>query len=78
MDMTLKSRVSEYGYDLEIMGQSQIFLKTVTLLIIQTPLWCIDGMCSNLAQQLRMMCRLKQRFQIADLTLWSMVKVTNT
>ena len=50
MDMALKSRVSEYGYDLEIKGQSQIFLKTVTLLVIQTPLWCIDGMCSNLAQ----------------------------
>ena len=78
MDMTLKSRVSEYGYDLEIKGQSQIFLKTVKLLIIQTPLWCIDGMCSNLAQQLCMMCRLKQRFQVADMTLWSMVKVTHT
>ena len=39
------------------------------MLIIQTPLWCIDGMCSYLAQQLRMMCRLKQRFQIADMTL---------
>ena len=65
-------------YDLEIKGQSQIVLKTVTMLIIQTPLWCIDEMCSYLAQQLRMMYRLKRmmyrlkrRSQIADMTLWS-------
>ena len=36
---------------------------------MQTPLWCIDAMCSYLAQQLRMTCRLKRRFQIADMTL---------
>ena len=65
--MTLKSRVKvKYSY------------KSVTLLIIQTPLWCIDGMCSYLSQQLHMMCKLKQRFQIADLTFSSNVKVTHT
>ena len=40
----ITTKVSEYGFDLEIKGQSQIFLKTVTLLIVQTPLWCIHGM----------------------------------
>ena len=55
----ITTQVSEYGYDLEIKSQSQILLKTVTLLIIQTPLLCINGLCSYLAQQLRMMCRLK-------------------
>ena len=63
---------------LEIKGQSQIFLKTVTLLIIQTSLWGIDGMCSYLAKQVRMMCRLKRRFQIDDMTLWSKIKDTHT
>ena len=29
-------------YAIEIKGQSQIFLKSVTLLIIQTPFSCID------------------------------------
>ena len=48
--MTLKSMV-----------KVKYSLKTVTLLIIQTPLWCIDGLCSYLAQQLRMMCLLKQK-----------------
>ena len=33
----ITTKVSEYGYDLEIKGQSQIFLKTVKLPIIQTP-----------------------------------------
>ena len=37
--MTLKSRV-----------KVNIFLKYVTLLIIQTPLSCIDEMCLYLAQ----------------------------
>ena len=71
-------KISEYGYDLEIKGQSQVFLKTVTLLIIQTPLWCIDGMCSYSAHQLHLMCRLKCILQIVDMTLGSKVKVTNT
>ena len=39
----ITTKISEYGYDLEIKGQCKIFLKTVTMLIIQTPLWCIDG-----------------------------------
>ena len=76
--MCILQQVSEYGFDLEIKGQSQIFLKTVTLLIVQTPLRCINGMCSYLAQQLRLMCRLKRWFQIADMTLWSKVKITHT
>ena len=66
MDMTLQSMVKVKNS------------LSVTLLIIQIPLWCIDEMCFNLAQQLRMMCRLKQRFQIADMTLLSLVKVTHT
>ena len=73
----ITTRVSEYGYDLETKGQSQIFLKTVKLPIIQTPLWCIDRMCSYLALPLRMICLIKQRFQIADMTLWSKVNVTH-
>ena len=76
--VSITRKISEYGYDLEIKGQGQIFLKTVTLLIIQTPLWCIDGMCSYLAQQLHLMCRLKSDLQIVDMTLRSKVKVTNT
>ena len=40
----ITTKISEYGYDPEIKGQGQIFLKTATLLIIQTPLWCIDVM----------------------------------
>ena len=76
--LSITTKVSEYGYDLEIKGQSQIFLKTVMLPIIQTPFWCIHGMCSYLAQQLRMMCRFKRMFQIADMTLWSKVKDTQT
>ena len=76
--LKITTKISEYGYELEIKGQGQIFLKTVTLLIIQTPLWCIDGMCSYLAQQLHLMCRLKCMFQIVDMTLWSKVKVTKT
>ena len=48
----------KYGHELGIKGNSQIFFKkTVTLLIIQTPLWFIDGVCSYLAQQLSMVCR---------------------
>ena len=74
----ITTNISECEYDLEITGQGQIFLKTVKLLIIQTPLWCIDGMCSYLAQQMPLMCRLKCMFQIVDMTLWSKVKVTNT
>ena len=63
----ITTKVSEYGYDLEIKGQNQIFLTTVTLLIIQkvrvqTPLWRIHGMCSYLVQQVRMMCRLNEDF----------------
>ena len=41
----ITTNVLEYIYDLEIKGQSQIFLKTVTLHIIQTPFRCIDEMC---------------------------------
>ena len=74
----ITTKVSEYGFDLKIKGQTQIFLKTVTLLKVQTPLWYIHGMCSYLAKQLRLMCILKRRFQIADMTLWSKVKVTHT
>ena len=66
----ITTKVSEYVYDLEIKDQKQIFLKLATLLIIQIPLWCIYGMCSYLEQLLRMMCRLKRRFQIADMTLY--------
>ena len=74
----LQQKSQKKEYDLEIKGQSQIFLKTVTLLIIQTSLWGIDGMCSYLAKQVRMMCRLKRRFQIDDMTLWSKIKDTHT
>ena len=56
----IKTQASEYEYDLEIKGQSQI-LKTATLLIIQTPFWCVDRVCSNLAHQLSMMCRQKMK-----------------
>ena len=34
---------SEYRYDFEIKGQRLIFLNSVNLLTIQTPLSCIDG-----------------------------------
>ena len=51
----ITTKVSEYGYDLEIKGQSQLFLKKLShCSYLQTPFWCIDGMCSYLAQQLRM------------------------
>ena len=43
----LQQKSQKKEYDLEIKGQSRIFLKTVTLLIIQTSLWGIDGMCSS-------------------------------
>ena len=42
MDMTLKSGVKV----------KKIFLKSVTLFKIQTPLSCIDEVCLYLAQQL--------------------------
>ena len=74
----LQQKSQKKENDLEIKDQSQIFLKTVTLLIIQTSLWGIDGMCSYLAKQVRMMCRLKRRFQIDDMTLWSKIKDTHT
>ena len=38
--MKITTKVSEYGYDLEI--NFKYFFKSVTLLIIQTPLSCID------------------------------------
>ena len=74
----LQQKSQKKENDLEIKDQSQIFLKTVTLLIIQTSLWGIDGKCSYLAKQVRMMCRLKRRFQIDDMTLWSKIKDTHT
>ena len=43
--MLITTKVSEYGYDLEIKGQSQIFLKTVKLPIIQTPFFGVFMGC---------------------------------
>ena len=41
--MKITTQASKYGYDLKIKGQNLILLKTATLLILQTPLWCFDG-----------------------------------
>ena len=60
--MKITTKVSEYGYDLEIKGQSQIFLKSVTLLIIQTPLSCIDEVCLHLAQIIAYNVLIKMKF----------------
>ena len=66
MDMTLKSRVKvKYSKNCHTANN-------------KTQFWIIDGMCSYLAQQLLMMCRLKRWYKIADMTLWSKAKVTHT
>ena len=47
--MLMATNVSEYIYDLQVKGQSQIFLKILRL-ITQTPHSCIAGVPSYLAQ----------------------------
>ena len=53
--MKITIKVTEYRYDLEIKGQSQMFLISVTLLTIKTLLSCIDEVCLYLAQYLLIM-----------------------
>ena len=56
----ITKKVSEYGYDLGVKDQCQIFLTSVSLLKTQNPFYVFDARCSYLAQWLLIVRLLQQ------------------
>ena len=78
-DVLITRKVPGLQYDIGVIGQCQIYLKSVLWLIMQTSLSFFDQGYSYLVQQLpKMVCWWQVTFQITNIALESKAKVNFT